>query len=170
MENKLSSNAKVTTRIILEYLEKFPNSPSKTLARKIYSDNEGYFDKFENVYSKVRYYRGQMGKFHRKYLANKEFQKELKVNIMQNFVSLPSSLSQKRGTFTFPTGCRKLGVIGDLHIPYHDEDAIETACDKMEAEGVDSILINGDLLDFYQLSFHEKDRSPKSGITGGRRG
>jgi predicted phosphodiesterase len=76
---------------------------------------------------------------------------------MNNFVSLPSSLTQKRGTFTFPTGCKKLGVIGDLHIPYHDEDAIETACDRMEAEGVDSILINGDLLDFYQLSFHEKD-------------
>jgi hypothetical protein len=28
---------------------------------------------------------------------------------------------------------------------------------KFEEESVDSILINGDLLDFYQLSFHEKD-------------
>ena len=148
---------KETTKIILEYLEKFPNSPSKTLAKKIYSENGGYFEKFENVYTRVRYYRGQIGKYHRERLNNKEFQKELKTKVMQNFVSLPTSLSEKRGTFTFPTGCRKLGVIGDLHIPYHDEDAIETACDKMEAEEVDSILINGDLLDFYQLSFHEKD-------------
>ncbi len=58
MENKLARNAKETTRIVLEYLEKFPNSPSKTLATKIYSENEGYFDKFENVYNRVRYYRG----------------------------------------------------------------------------------------------------------------
>jgi len=148
---------KETTKIILEYLEKFPNSPSKTLAKKIYSENGGYFEKFENVYTRVRYYRGQIGKYHRERLNNKEFQKELKTKVMQNFVSLPTSLSEKRGTFTFPTGCKKLGIIGDLHIPYHDEDAIETACDKMEAEEVDSILINGDLLDFYQLSFHEKD-------------
>jgi predicted phosphodiesterase len=148
---------KETTKIILEYLEKFPNSPSKTLATKIYSEHGGYFEKFDNVYTRVRYYRGQMGSYHRKRLNNKEFQKELKTKVMQNFVSLPTSLSEKRGTFTFPTGCKKLGIIGDLHIPYHDEDAIETACDKMEAEEVDSILINGDLLDFYQLSFHEKD-------------
>jgi predicted phosphodiesterase len=157
MNNNPKKVTKENTKIILEYLEKFPNSPSKTLAKKIYSENAGYFTVLENVYGRVRYYRGQMGSYHRKSLDNKEFQKELKTKVMQNFVSLPTSLSEKRGTFTFPTGCRKLGVIGDLHIPYHDEDAIETACDKMEAEGVDSILINGDLLDFYQLSFHEKD-------------
>jgi hypothetical protein len=129
----LPKQTKETTKIILEYLEKFPNSPSKTLAKKIYSENEAYFENFEQVYSRVRYHRGQIGTHHRKHLKNREFQKELKTKVMQNFVSLPSSLSQKRGTFTFPTGCRKLGVIGDLHIPYHDEDAIETACDKMEA-------------------------------------
>jgi len=157
MTEKSHNSFKSNTKIILEYLEKFPNSPSKTLARKIYSENEAYFDKFENVYTRLRYYRGQVGSSHRKNLKHKEFQKELKVKVMQNFVSLPTSLKEKRETFTFPTGCKKLGVIGDIHIPYHDEDAIETACDKMEAEGVDSILINGDLLDFYQLSFHEKD-------------
>ena len=150
-------NAKENTKIVLEYLEKFPNSPSKAIARKIYEENQGFFNSLESVYLRVRYYRGQVGKKLRKSLATKDFQKDLKTKVMNNFVSLPSSLVEKRGTFTFPTGCRKLGVIGDLHIPYHDEDAIETACDKMEAEEVDSILINGDLLDFYQLSFHEKD-------------
>ena len=157
MSKELKPNAKKNTKIVLECLEKFPNAPSKTLARKIYEENKGFFNTFENVYARVRYYRGQTGKSHRKNLATRDFQQELKTKVMNNFVSLPSSLTQKRGTFTFPTGCKKLGVIGDLHIPYHDEDAIETACDKMEAEGVDSILINGDLLDFYQLSFHEKD-------------
>ena len=71
MESKLAKNAKETTKIILEYLEKFPNSPSKSLARKIYSENEGYFTVFENVYGRIRYYRGQMGKYHREKLNNK---------------------------------------------------------------------------------------------------
>lgn len=156
-DKKLAPQTKEDTKIILEYLKKFPNSPTKTLARKIYTENTGFFKSFTTVYDRTRYYRGQQGVAQRKHLKNREFQQELKVTVMQNFVSMPSSLTQKRGTFTFPTGCKKLGVIGDLHIPYHDEDAIETACDKMEQENVDSILINGDLLDFYQLSFHEKD-------------
>lgn len=148
---------KENTKIVLDYLEKFPNSPSRTLAGKIYNENKAFFDNLETVYVRVRYYRGQVGDKLRKSLANTKYQKELKTKVMNNFASLPSSLTQKRGTFTFPTGCKKLGIIGDIHIPYHDEDAIETACDKMESENVDSILINGDLLDFYQLSFHEKD-------------
>jgi hypothetical protein len=53
------------TEIILEYLEKFPNSPSKTLARKIYSEHPVLLS-FESVYSKVRYYRGQQGAQHRR--------------------------------------------------------------------------------------------------------
>jgi len=157
MSKNSKNSFKENTKIVLEYLEKFPNSPSKTISRKIYDENAGFFTNLEQVYVRVRYYRGQMGGNNRKALRTKEFQQELKTKVMNNFVSLPSSLTQKRGTFTFPTGCKKLGVIGDIHIPYHDEDAIETACDKMEAERVDSILINGDLLDFYQLSFHEKD-------------
>lgn len=145
------------TQIVFEYLEKYKDSPSKTIARKIYNENSAFFDNEEAVYLRVRYYRGQMGERLRKKLGNQEFINPLKTTVMQNYNSMPSSLTQKRGIFTFPKACDKLAVIGDLHIPFHDEDAIETALDKIEAENVDSILINGDLLDFYQLSFHEKD-------------
>ncbi len=100
-DRSLPKQTKETTKIILEYLEKFPNSPSKTLAKKIYSENEAYFENFENVYCRLRYRRGQMGNYHRKHLKNREFQKELKTNVMQNFVSLPTSLSEKRGTLHF---------------------------------------------------------------------
>ena len=144
------------TEIVLEYLERFPEAPSKTLARKIYSENT-FLKSFESVYGKVRYYRGQMGDKRRKDLANKKFQKELKVEFTMKEKFLPESYANKRETFVFPTGCKTLGIIGDVHIPYQDNDAIEVAFTKMEQEGIDSLYINGDLLDFYQLSFHEKD-------------
>ncbi len=70
---------------------------------------------------------------------------------------LPESYATKRDTFIFPSGCNSVGVIGDLHIPYQDNDAIEAAFDEMEKQNIESLLINGDMLDFYQLSFHEKD-------------
>lgn len=144
------------TDIILEYLENFPNSPSKTISRKIYSEHPT-FTSFESVYNRVRYYRGQLGKKSRATLYNNQFKKELKVEYTMKEKFLPESYATKRETFVFPTGCKILGIIGDIHIPYQDNDVIEVAFTKMEEEGIDSLYINGDLLDFYQLSFHEKD-------------
>jgi predicted phosphodiesterase len=148
------------TEIVHEYLEKFPEAPSKTLARKIYNENTGFFSSFESAYSRVRYYRGQQGKRQRESMdngSNKNFKKELKTKVTQTKLFLPESHTKVRNHFTFPTGCMRLGVFGDVHIPFHDNTALETMFIKFEEENVDSILINGDLLDFYQLSFHEKD-------------
>lgn len=144
------------TEIIIEYLEKFSDSPSKTLARKIYAENPSFLS-FEQVYSKVRYYRGQMGEERRKDLKDKRFQKELKVKVTVKEKFLPESYISTRDTFVFPTACTSVGVIGDIHLPYHDNNAIEAAFAEMEKEKIESLFINGDLLDFYQLSFHEKD-------------
>jgi len=154
---KQSNSKKSNTNIILDYLEKFPNSPSRTIAKKIYTENIAFFDNFEIVYGRVRYYRGQCGDKDRNKLKNTKFQKELKVKVMIQKLQLPESHTKTRNSFTFPTGCKKLGVFGDVHIPYHDNTALEVMFKKFEEEKVDSIFINGDLLDFYQLSFHEKD-------------
>lgn len=148
---------KENTVIVIDYLKKFPNTTSKALARKIYSDCPGFFTCFEQVYLRIRYYRGQTGKLLRGNIANKEFLQPLKGNFMKTEFNLPESQTKSRGTFTFPTGCKRLGVFGDVHIPFHDNIALEAMFNKFEEENVDSILINGDLLDFYQLSFHEKD-------------
>lgn len=144
------------TDIILEYLKKFPESPSKTLAKKIYSENSTFIS-FNSVYNRVRYYRGQLGKVNREQLRVTQFQKELKTEFIMKEKFLPESYANTRGTFTFPTACNSVGVIGDIHLPYHDNDAIEAAFAEMEKEKIESLFINGDLLDFYQLSFHEKD-------------
>jgi predicted phosphodiesterase len=154
--HKRTSN-KESTKIILEYLEKFKDTPSKAIARKIYGENAGFFEHLEIVYTRVRYYRGQLGTHARNKMANKQFIQPLKANFMKTELNLPESHTKSRGTFTFPTGCKKLGVFGDVHIPFHDNIALEAMFNKFEEENVDSILINGDLLDFYQLSFHEKD-------------
>ena len=138
---------KKNTEIVFEYLEKFPEAPSKTLARKIYAENTAFFDCFEVTYSRVRYYRGQLGKRQRdivKNNVNNKFIKELKTKVMHNKLTLPESHTKTRSQFTFPSGCMKLGVFGDVHIPFHDNTALETMFTKFEEENVDSIFINGD--------------------------
>jgi len=87
------------TQIVFEYLEKYKDSPSKTIARKIYNENSAFFYNEEAVYLRVRYYRGQMGKKLRKNLGNQDFINPLKATVMQNYSTMPASLTQKRETF-----------------------------------------------------------------------
>ena len=43
-------------------------------------------------------------------------------------------------------------VISDLHIPYHDEDAIKWALNYIVKRRPKKLIINGDLIDFYSIS------------------
>jgi predicted phosphodiesterase len=48
-------------------------------------------------------------------------------------------------------------TLSDLHIPYHDVKAIEAAVAYGKEQGVTALLINGDMMDCYSLSKHERD-------------
>jgi predicted phosphodiesterase len=52
---------------------------------------------------------------------------------------------------------KKMLVLSDIHFPYHDKQALMVALRTGKQEEVDSILLNGDILDFYQLSKFTKD-------------
>jgi predicted phosphodiesterase len=51
-------------------------------------------------------------------------------------------------------GKRKLLVINDLHIPYHDKRAVKLILYIINALRPNALVINGDLVDFYPLSAH----------------
>jgi predicted phosphodiesterase len=57
------------------------------------------------------------------------------------------------------TGCEIL-VLSDIHIPFHDLDALTTALEYGAARNPDVILLNGDILDCYDISrfMKEQDR------------
>lgn len=137
------------TEIVLDYLKKYPRTPSRTLARLIEKDFPFLYNSSETYYSTVRRHRGESGK--------KERNRVVQSGTLVEKVQIPESFSEVRSLFKFPITIKKLGVMGDQHIPYHDVRAIEVALDRFEEEKVDAILLNGDLLDFYQLSSHEKD-------------
>ncbi len=56
----------------------------------------------------------------------------------------------------------RLLVLSDIHFPYHDRDALMAALMEGKRREIDSILLNGDILDFYQLSKFTKDFRKKS--------
>lgn len=46
------------------------------------------------------------------------------------------------------------GIINDLHLPFHDQRAVDLVLDAYEDIGIDRLFINGDLLDFLNVSLH----------------
>jgi predicted phosphodiesterase len=56
-------------------------------------------------------------------------------------------------------------VISDLHVPYHDESAVDLALRVVEFWHPDQIIVNGDLIDAYSVSKYDKD--PERLMDGG---
>jgi predicted phosphodiesterase len=52
---------------------------------------------------------------------------------------------------------KRIGILSDVHIPYHSEIAFVAAVAKLKAMKPDCLLLNGDIADFYQVSRHQRD-------------
>ena len=65
----------------------------------------------------------------------------------------------QHGNHAYPTPIQldpaKLGtclVLSDVHAPYTNKEAFEAALDDAAAQGVTSVIINGDFLDMHRVS------------------
>jgi predicted phosphodiesterase len=126
----------------------------------IYNDNKLLFPKLESVRSCLRVIEGKSGTEKRKSIKDKsQFREEPRP---YNPYSLPESHEEIRKPFKLPTACNNILVISDLHIPYHNINAITLALDYGKQQKVNTILILGDLIDNHQVSRFEKDLSKRS--------
>jgi predicted phosphodiesterase len=50
-----------------------------------------------------------------------------------------------------------VGVLSDIHVPYHDERALQAAVDALRGDRIDALVLNGDALDFYAISRYQKN-------------
>ena len=124
-----------------------------TLAKKLYKDHPTVYNNVEHARASVRLYFGNSTNSKR--LKDREFFREKTYD--SNPFKLPESRSTPREVFKLPTSVKKVLLLSDVHFPYQDNTALTTALLDGKKEKVDCIFINGDLLDFYSVSFHEKD-------------
>lgn len=142
--------------IIREYIDRFPGVPDLTLARKIYNENKNVFSSLESVRSVVRAIVGRRnwGGGNRKIIQEDIVRFKPKTYNTNPF-KLPESYANQYTPYIINQS-RTL-IIGDLHFPYQENIAIELALNYGINKNVTCILINGDLIDFAQISRHEKD-------------
>lgn len=156
--NKVSmpKKAGVSAKVCFEYLGKYPKMPDMTLAKLIYKENRFLFSSLESCRTMVRKYRGHSGIEHRSKSTVKDFYKPLTYNT-NPFTWLPDSHIEYAPVFKLPVAYKNILLISDIHIPYHNVEALKVCFGWAKGQDIDCIYINGDLLDFYNLSFHEKD-------------
>jgi predicted phosphodiesterase len=142
--------------IVRPYLEKFPDHGDLTLAKLIYNKNPLAFINVENCRDAVRRMRGHKGAT----AKDKSFFKPITHDT--NPYKLPDSEEKIREPFILPKACNNILLISDLHIPYHSIDAITAALNYGKKEGINTVVINGDLIDFYGCSRFEKDPRKRS--------
>ena len=149
--------ASIKSEIAKEYLIKFPNTPNLTLAKKIYAENKSVYTNLEQVRTHIRALKGATGTWH-KQNVHVEFRKEFEALKKE----LPKGESERIHPYKLPKASRKILIISDLHIPYHNDDAVFAALEYGLDQEVDTIIINGDLIDFATISRHEKDMRKRS--------
>lgn len=57
----------------------------------------------------------------------------------------------------FEAGSGRWLILSDVHLPWHDRKTVELAVGRARRDGVEGVLLNGDLLDCHDLSTHDKD-------------
>jgi predicted phosphodiesterase len=51
----------------------------------------------------------------------------------------------------------RIGILSDVHVPYHSDIAVRAAVEYLAETGIDALVLNGDIADFYAISRYMKD-------------
>ena len=135
-----------------------PDYPTLKLARIIYNENHILFKGVEDARSALRTIEGKNGDRKRKDIKDKSL--FIEKDRPKNPYKLPDSFEAKWEPYKLEH--KRIGVICDLHIPYHNIEATSVAIAHFKKEKPDAILLNGDALDFYGLSRYCRDPKQRS--------
>jgi hypothetical protein len=131
--------------------------PNLKLARIIYAQEPLLFNNVESVRRCLMAIEGKGLK-----PWEKQIQKYKMENRPKNPYTLPVSYAESREPKQLAIGNNNILMISDLHIPYQINSSIELALEYGYKEGVNTIIINGDLIDFALISKFEKDMRKRS--------
>lgn len=129
-------------------LEKLLNTPEGAsiagLAKVSYKERPDLFKDSEAARRLFNYYLQRSGKADcRKVSVRnpwKSYEKE----------ALPIEYPKLQTKYVMPSAHKKIGVLADVHCPFHDSVALQTAVDCLKYDyDVDAVLLNGDIVDEY---------------------
>lgn len=134
-----------------EYRDKYGmEMPTLKLARIMYAEHNLLFNSVESARTTLRAIEGKAGKANGILVTHKTEERP------RNPYNLPKSDESEWQPFIL-SGAKKAGLLCDVHLPYHSIAATTAAIDHFISFGIDTLILNGDVLDFYSLSRFCKD-------------
>lgn len=137
-------------------MDEYPTAGALTLAKRLHRDYPEHFETVEIARGIIRYYKGSHGSFSRKYLADLTHVKDLD-KVLQEKFNLPEPAVMKREPYIIPKVNDKIIVFGDAHFPYQNNKGLYAAIEYGIKKEANCIILNGDMIDMYQISRFTKD-------------
>jgi len=75
---------------------------------------------------------------------------------LDNF-GIEASLGEEYTSAKLPSHLKKIGILSDIHFPYHDLAALTCAIKHLKDQKIDCLYLAGDCFDFYAISRFERD-------------
>lgn len=167
MARKGEPGGDAITEIVRGVVARHPDAPARTLARRVVEESGGAIT-LEQARSRVRLQFGTAGKKCRDLCRDAGTRRPPRQ--AGDMPALPPSQAEPWEPHDLGVA-GTVGVLSDIHVPYHDERALRAAVDYLQAEKIDALLLNGDWADFYSISRHEKNprhRNFKAELAAGR--
>jgi len=150
--NQGSSRAKLVTELIKEKsIDGVCTLSKKKLGELLYSRYPTEFKDTEQARYSVRMATGASGKKNRA---------KIKSRIEWNGFNLPEP--EKNDYSKVVINEKRIGILSDIHFPYYDKIALTAAINHLIEFNPDCIILNGDIIDCYQLSNFERDPRQRS--------
>ena len=140
--------------IVARLVKAFPDHPARSLARKLVEETNGALT-LEAARTKIRTVFGVHCKDRRKYAKAPRPPRQ-----PGQTIAMPKSWAEPWTPHVLEVVGR-VGILSDVHVPYHDEIALRAAVDRLAGERIDALVLNGDCADFYGISRWEKDPSKR---------
>lgn len=137
------------------------NMPTAKLARIVYKENPLLFTDVESARDSLRYIEGKKGERLLKNAVSTAAEFVVKEERPTNPYFLPTSDAEDFTPFVMPY-YESVFIMNDIHLPYHDLPALTAAIEFGLHYKPKAVFLNGDILDFHQLSYFEKDPKKKN--------
>jgi predicted phosphodiesterase len=139
--------------LCLSYREKYGwEMPSLKLARIVYKENKERFRDVEGARAALRRLEGKA--------AGTQIPTKVIPERPRNPYNLPDS--EETVYEPYRIDAKRVLVLSDVHVPYHNLDALTACFDYAKDEKPDALLLNGDVIDFFMLSRFVRDPKARS--------
>lgn len=145
MTNKKINKSDLARQILLENPTIETN---RTLAKLLYTKYNGIFKDIEDARYYIRTVQGSSGKAQLR--RTEKIVGSFKERLEAARKAYPAEASDHFNVepYVFAKASKKALIISDIHIGHQNNDAIDMALEEGDKFGIDSIIINGDLMDF----------------------